>query len=77
MNATTATFNEIAAMYAGAAPWDPSRLPPVTPEARAETERRKRQRLRAMFGEEAAPPPEEVRVEDYVPSNRTSIPTTA
>jgi len=77
MNTTPTTFNEIAAMYVGAAPWDPSRLPSVTPDARAETERRKRQRLRAMFGEEAAPPPEDVRVEEYIQSSRTPLPTAA
>ena len=65
MNTTTYDLGQIAAMYAGALPWDPSRLPKVSPEERAATERSKRRRLRAMFGEEAAPPPEDVRVEDY------------
>lgn len=65
MNTATYDLGQIAAMYAGAIPWDPSRLPKVSPEERAATERNKRRRLRAMFGEEAAPAPEDVRVEDY------------
>jgi len=65
---TTATYDlgQIVSMYAGALPWDPSRLPKVSPEERAATECKKRRRVRAMFGEEAAPPPETVRIEDYV-----------
>ncbi len=70
MNATANDLGQIAAMYAGTIPWNPSRLPQVSPEERAATERNKRSRLRAMFGAEAAPPPDNVRVEDYIKPRR-------